>query len=84
MDGGHGRPIADGTSERTGVLVIRVWHEESSTEGFSARITRVVDLSGSEVVRTVATEEALMATVQQWLADFRQPADEGNGRSGDR
>ena len=58
----------DGSSEPTGVLVIRVWAEPS---GLRARITSSLDIErGLEVVTLVASAEEVQARVGDWLRRF--------------
>jgi hypothetical protein len=54
--------------ERTAVLVIRVWLEAREHRQLRARITRVLDVSTSDAVDTVATsEEEIVRAVRTWL-----------------
>jgi hypothetical protein len=58
----------DGSSEPTGVLVIRVWAEPP---GLRARITSSLDIErGLKVVTAVASAEEVQAIVGDWLRRF--------------
>lgn len=57
--------------DRTGVLIIRTWVEEGSSEPVRAHILMTNDvLSGYEREVTVRHTEAVSAQVQEWLAQF--------------
>lgn len=59
-------------SNRTGLLVVRVWIEDGSdSEGLRARITQTVDLlAGEEHVFAEATPEGVYAAVRAWLESY--------------
>ena len=60
--------VMDGSSEPTGVLVIRVWSEQ---RGLRARISSSLDIErGQEVVTVVGSAEEIQATVTDWLRRF--------------
>jgi hypothetical protein len=57
-------------SQRTGVLIVRLWIEGEPT-GLRARITRLVDISREEQVVSVASSvDEIMTTVRAWLESF--------------
>jgi hypothetical protein len=61
----------DGSTEPTGVLVIRVWLEQ---RGLRARISSSLDIErGEEVVTVVGSIEEIQATVTEWLRRFAAP-----------
>ena len=63
--------------ERTGLLIIRAWSEEGSSEPLRAEVRIVTDVSaGIEHTLTFSRSEAVCAMVQQWLAEFTSPASE--------
>ncbi len=63
-------------TDRTGLLIIRVWIEEGSSEPLRAQIRLSNDVSaGIERTLTLARAEAVCATVQEWLAGFLSDAD---------
>ena len=58
-------------SERTGVLVLRVWIEAGSESGLRARITVEDELGSHERVSVVAGSiEQIVEFVEQWLKGF--------------
>ncbi len=58
-------------SERTGVLIVRVWTETDEITGLRARITRSLDITArGEVVSTAGTVDEILGTVRSWLEDF--------------
>jgi hypothetical protein len=63
--------MADG-SERSAVLVIRVWTEGGSDTGaLRARVTQALDLSQPETSEVVAGSRGeIVAAVESWLDAF--------------
>jgi len=58
-------------SERTGVLVLRVWIEAESDGGLRARITTVNELGSREPVSVVAgSVQQIVQFVEQWVQGF--------------
>jgi hypothetical protein len=58
-------------SERTGVLVLRVWIEAGSESGLRARITTEDELGSQERVSVVAgSVEQVVELVEQWVQGF--------------
>ncbi|MDT9685252.1 hypothetical protein RND61_24780 [Streptomyces sp. TRM76323] len=56
-------------STRSGVLVLRVWWEDGSPDGFRARIIRIVD--GERERPTAASETAdVLLAVRAWLDEL--------------
>jgi hypothetical protein len=63
------------SSDRTGLLIVRLWVEHDSLLGFRARITQSLDSSGKEQTTTVAgSPEDVYAVVQTWVEAFVAPA----------
>jgi hypothetical protein len=59
------------SSDRAGVLVVRVWAGGPVAEGLRARITSTRDLSSDEEIVTMAVDaETILATVREWLEAF--------------
>lgn len=57
-------------SDRTGVLIIRAWIEDGSSEPLRAQIRIISDVSaGIERTLTLSRPEAVCATVREWLAE---------------
>ena len=55
-------------TDRTGLLIIRVWMEEGSPQPLRAHIRRTDDVSaGFEREVTHSLPEAVLAEVQEWL-----------------
>jgi len=58
-------------SDRTGLLIIRTWIEQGSSEPLRAEIRFVTDAAaGIEHTLTFTRPEAVAAAVQEWLTDF--------------
>jgi hypothetical protein len=67
----HDRQAATGAvaTDRTGVLIIRAWIEEGSSEPLHAQVRLSTDVStGLERSLTLARPEAVCAMVREWLA----------------
>ena len=63
------------SSDRTGLLIIRAWIEEGSSEPLRAQVRLSTDVStGFERTLTLARPEAVCDTVQEWLADILSEA----------
>jgi hypothetical protein len=58
--------------QRTGVLVVRAWIEETLGEApLRARITQTLDVeSGAKVETTAASREEILRAVEEWLDAF--------------
>ena len=68
--------------DRTGVLIIRLWIEDSHEFGLRARITQSALNSAAteESVAVAASVEDICAAVKQWVEAFSNPpSHEGNG-----
>lgn len=62
--------------DRTGLLIIRAWVEQGSSEPLRAHVRLSTDVStGIERTMTFARAEAVCATVQEWLADIESDAE---------
>jgi hypothetical protein len=58
-------------SDRTGLLIVRLWIEGNPRDGFRARITQTLDSAGRErAVAMAGTPEAVCTVVQQWVDEF--------------
>lgn len=58
------------TGERTGLLIIRAWVEQGSSEPLRAQLRLTGDVSsGIERTFTLAHPDAVCAVVQEWLTD---------------
>lgn len=58
-------------TERTGVLVVRIWTTEDDPPQVRARITRTVDVAaGEQVVSVAGTLEEVEDAVHAWLRAF--------------
>lgn len=59
------------TSDRTGILIVRLWIEGNAREGFRARITQTLDSTGLEqAMATAADPENIYAVVRTWVEAF--------------
>jgi hypothetical protein len=58
-------------SDRTGLLIVRLWIEGNARDGFRARITQTLDSAGTErAVAMAGTPEGVCAVVQHWVDEF--------------
>ena len=72
-------PWGDVGGDRTGLLIIRAWVEEGSSEPLRAQIRLTTDVSsGFEREMTLARSEEVCATVQAWLAEVSSGAERPN------
>ncbi len=63
-------------SDRTGLLIIRAWIEEGSSEPLRAQVRCTSDVTGElgdELV--LARTDAVCAAVREWLDDFMNDAE---------
>lgn len=61
--------------DRTGVLIIRAWIEEGSSEPLRAQLLMTNDISqGYERTVTLSRSEAVTAQVEEWLSEFLRDA----------
>lgn len=59
------------TTNRTGLLIVRLWIEGNATDGFRARITQTLDSTGTErAVGMAGTPADVSAVVQKWIDEF--------------
>ena len=59
------------SSDRTGILIVRVWIEGDPAGGFRARITHTLDSTGREQTTAAAAEpEDVYAAVRTWVEAF--------------
>ena len=66
------------TTDKTGLLIIRAWVEEGSSEPLRATIRATTDVSaGFERAVTSAQAGEVGATVQEWLGEVLGDADPG-------
>lgn len=64
------------SSDRTGLMIIRAWVEEGSSEPLRAQIRLTTDVTtGVQRTLTVAREDEVCAMVRQWLADVLREAE---------
>lgn len=60
-------------SDRTGVLVVRLWIEEDHLQGLHARITHTLDTATNEQSAAVAASaDRICAVVTRWVEDFSE------------
>ena len=66
-----GQPVATPPrSDKTGLLIIRAWVEEGSSEPLRACVRSTTDISARmERTLTLARAEEVGGTVQKWLAE---------------
>jgi antitoxin component HigA of HigAB toxin-antitoxin module len=62
------------SSDRTGILIVRLWNEGHTSEGFRARITQTLDSADSEqAVASAATPDDVYAVIRTWVEAFVAP-----------
>ena len=58
-------------SDRTGILIVCLWNEGHTRDGFRARITQTLDSADREqTVATAASPEDIYAVVRTWVEAF--------------
>ena len=57
-------------SDRTGILILHLWVDEGTSEGFRARITQKFDSGDRETVSAASAPEDVYAAVRTWVAGF--------------
>lgn len=68
------------SSDRTGILIVRLWIEGDAGEGLRARITQTLDSTGREqAVATAASPQDICDVVRTWVEAFIE-ADGGSDR----
>ena len=64
-------PVETQHSDRTGILIVRVWIEGNARDGFRARVIHTLDSTGSErAMATAADPEVVCAVVRTWVEAF--------------
>lgn len=59
------------SSDRTGILIVRLWIEGNARDGFRARVTHTLDSTGSErAMATAADPEDVYELVRAWVEAF--------------
>jgi len=62
------------SSDRTGILIVRLWIEGNAREDFRARITQTLDSASPEqAMATAANPEDVYAVVKTWVETFVNP-----------
>lgn len=71
------------SSDRTGVLIVRLWIETNHDHGLRARITQTLDsMAAEQSVAVAASAEDICAVVKRWVDEFADPTSGGgNGRA---
>jgi hypothetical protein len=63
--------MATRSSDRTGILIVHLWVEEGTSEGFRARITQTLDSRDREQTGSAAANpEDVYTTVRTWVEGF--------------
>lgn len=59
------------SSDRTGILIVRLWIEGNVPNGFRARITQTLDSTAAEqAMATAANPEDVYGVVRSWVEAF--------------
>ncbi len=67
----HALRMKTQSPDRTGLLIVRLWIEGNTREGFRARITQTLDSAGVERnIATAGTPQAVCEVVQTWIDNF--------------
>jgi hypothetical protein len=62
------------SADRTGILILHLWVESNTPEGFRARITETVDTTGVEkTMATASSPEDVYSVVRSWVEGFVTP-----------
>ena len=64
------------SSDRTGILILRLWLEGEAREGFRARITQTLDSTdGQHATATAGDAEDVYDAVRTWVEAFVDQAE---------
>ena len=64
-------PMVTRNSDRTGILILRLWLESSTPDGLRARITQTLDSTDrAHTTATAAKPEDIYDLVQAWVEAF--------------
>ena len=58
------------SSDRTGILILRLWIEADARDGLRARITQTLDSGDEQAMATAANPEDIYAVVRTWVEAF--------------
>lgn len=59
------------TTDRTGVMIVRIWIDQDAEVGLRARITRTLDSTGAEQDVTIAAHvDDVCEVVRRWVDEF--------------
>jgi hypothetical protein len=59
------------SSDRSGVLIVRLWSEANHQRGLRARVTQILDtMAAEESVAVAASAADICAVVERWVEDF--------------
>jgi hypothetical protein len=62
------------SSARTGILIVRLWNEGHTRQGFRARLTQTLDSADPrQAVVSAASPEDVYAVVRTWVEAFVVP-----------
>jgi antitoxin component HigA of HigAB toxin-antitoxin module len=64
------RRMTPPSSDRTGILILRLWIEADAREGLRARITQTLDSGDEQAMATAAEPEDIYAVVRTWVEAF--------------
>lgn len=64
------RAMTPPSSDRTGILILRLWIEEDAREGLRARITQTLDSGHEQAMATAADPADIYAVVKTWVEAF--------------
>ncbi|MFA5891848.1 MAG: hypothetical protein WDA27_13005 [Actinomycetota bacterium] len=63
------------SSDRTGILIVRLWIEGNAREGLRAHITQTFDSASPEQAMAVAADpKDIYAAVKTWVESFVNPS----------
>ena len=67
----HDAGVKSFASDRTGVLIVRLWLEVDHQQSLRARITQSLDsMVGERSVAVAASADDVCAVVRKWVEDF--------------
>lgn len=64
-------PVETMLSDRSGILIVRLWMEGKDRDGLRARITQTLDSEGQEpLMATAGDAEGIYTAVRTWVEGF--------------
>lgn len=62
------------SSDRSGILILHIWQEGDTSEGFRGRITQTLDsMSLDKQIASASNPEGIYTAVRTWVEAFVNP-----------